>query len=319
MIKPILSIVVPTREGVPEIWIQELLKVRGDVEFIIVHPPGCIHFSVVDPRLKQINSPLRGEIIQRMTALLTARGIYVLSMNCDEYITPYVVQITEQYFQRFSDSWLMRLSKKEIPFGEKEKLTEAWPDLLNIEQCEICGRALGNQNLYGEKNYILEMPIAPLQNKFNICSLIQGRKDHHGPHTENFDKKVWKNQMVQDSLQEIVPLLTLAGPFKYIPFWCLDRFLGLFIQAKFFEEGKIIGHLLPLPEQIRIEDNPPQFARTGRFYVLSEILLLRRFPQYGYFWNLILDELRDIPLIPIKFLQRKVKEMGNRKQKTVTG
>ena len=44
---------------------------------------------------------------------------------------------------------------------------------------------------------------------------------------------------------EITNLMNLLGPIKYIPFWCLDRLLGLYIQAKFFEQGKTIGHWLP--------------------------------------------------------------------------
>ena len=98
--------------------------------------------------------------------------------------------------------------------------------------------------------------------------------------------------MLQETLKELSDVMIIGGPFKYIPFWCLDRLLGLFIQAKFFEKGKIIGHLLPLPEQIRVEENPPNYRKSQRFYVIAEILLLKKFPQYGYLWNLIIDQIR---------------------------
>jgi hypothetical protein len=81
--------------------------------------------------------------------------------------------------------------------------------------------------------------------------------------------------------------------------------LGLFIQAKFFEKGKIIGHLLPLPEQIRVEANPPEYKKSRRFYLLAELLLLKRFPQYGYLWNLIIDQVRGTVARGFNFLFHK--------------
>nr|WP_293109395.1 hypothetical protein [Okeania sp. SIO2F4] len=53
-----------------------------------------------------------------------------------------------------------------------------------------CGVSTGNQNLYGTPNYIVEIPIAPLHNKFDPLCIFRGRKDQDGRHTENFDKKV---------------------------------------------------------------------------------------------------------------------------------
>ncbi len=60
-----LSIVIPMREGFSEHWLGELLKVKGDIEFILVHPPGVKPSPVNDPRMKQIVCALRGEIAQR--------------------------------------------------------------------------------------------------------------------------------------------------------------------------------------------------------------------------------------------------------------
>ena len=41
-----------------------------------------------DPRVQQINSLFRGEIIQRMTGLMNASKKYVLTVNCDELLHP---------------------------------------------------------------------------------------------------------------------------------------------------------------------------------------------------------------------------------------
>jgi hypothetical protein len=64
MNKPILSIVIPTRDGITDFWVKQLLKVQGDVEFILVHPPELRPVLINDPRVRQINSPLRGEIVR---------------------------------------------------------------------------------------------------------------------------------------------------------------------------------------------------------------------------------------------------------------
>lgn len=250
--------------------------------------------------------------MQRMTGLLNASGMYTLTINCDEYITADVVEIAVRYFQRFPDSWVMRLSRKSFEYGDKVGLHRPWAPVPDIEELEVCSKPPGNSG-----NYLVEIPIAPLSRKFDIHSILRGRKDHHGRHTENFDKKVWKTSMVQAALQDITKLMVLGGPLKYVPFWCLDRLLGLFIQAKFYEEGKIIGHVMPLPEQIRDEDNPPEFRRTMRFYGLAELLLVRRFPQYGYLWNLMVEHVRAVPIRAIASQQRKFKDFMTRRAKVV--
>ncbi len=274
--KPILSIVIPTREGLEDDWFKQLLNIQGEVEFILVNPPQ-VNYPMTDRRLRQIISPLRGEIIQRMTGLLNANSDYILTINCDEYLHPNIGEITQDYFSKFPDSWVLRLRTKSYPFGAKQELEKEWETLPIID------------------DNLTQMPIAPLENKFDVGCFFRDRKDHHGRHTENFDKKVWKTKLVHDSLNDMVNLIPIFGPFKYIPFWCLDRLLGLYIQAKFFEKDKMIGHILPLPEQMRIEDNPPDFKRNMRFYVFAEIWLVRSFPQHGYLWNLILKGLREFP------------------------
>lgn len=300
MSKPILSIVIPTREGFAEHWLHELLKIKGTVEFILVHPPGMVKLEISDRRVQQINSSFRGEIIQRLTGFFNASGTYLLTINCDEYLHPDIAEITNNYFQTFPDSWVMRLARKSFQFGEKQHLDASWLNLPDFKQLKPWNKITDKHISYDLNNNLLEIPIIPLENKLDLFCLIRQRKDHHGVHTENFDKKVWKNEMVQAAILDLSSLMILIGPFKYIPFWCLDRLLGLFIQAKFYQSGKIIGHLLPMPEQIRIEDNPPEYSRKNRFYVLAEILLLRRFPQYGYFWNLIINHCRAVLGIAFK-------------------
>ncbi len=290
-LSPILSIVVPTREGTDQEWLDELLKVKGEVEFILVHPPGMAKYAIDDRRLQQINSSFRGEIIQRLTGLLNASGQYVLTINCDEYLTPDILEITTDYFAKFPDNWVVRLTKKHFDFGDKASLVRGW-DKYDLKCIGVCSQSESENSSYKENNCMLPIPIAPLDNKFDFGCLFRQRKDHHGIHTENFDKKIWKNSILQSSLQELSQAMIIVGPLKYVPFWCLDRLLGLFIQAKFFEKGKIIGHLLPFPEQIRVEENPPEYKKSKRFYLFAEVLLLRRFPQYGYLWNLIIDQIR---------------------------
>ncbi|MTJ09789.1 MULTISPECIES: transposase [unclassified Anabaena] len=287
MTKPKLSIIIPMRGGVEHSWLQELLKIQGNTEFILVYPPNVPFIPITEPRLCQIRSPLQGELIQRVTALLNASGEYVLSINCDEYIHPHIVAIAEDYFSNFPDSYFFRLKQVEFPFG-KLPVDKPWGCLNNIKDIEI--RKPNSEKNYSqeEKEYTMrEIPIIPLDNKPDFLALFRGRKDHRGPHQENFDKKVWKNELVQETLKGIVPTFTIFGPLKYVPFWTADRLMGLSVQAKFFEPGKIAGHWLSLPEQLRTEDNPPNYPRKNRRYVLSELSILRQFPGFGYIWNLV--------------------------------
>lgn len=292
MNNPILSIVIPTRPGYSEHWLSKLLSVQGDVEFILIHYDKTMFASTSDNRCRQLVSPIRGEVSQRLLGLMNSKGKYVLSLNCDQYVHPEVAKITEEYFNIFPDSWTLRPRAKSFKFGDKEEIDSPWEEVPNIN--DLKGNSL-----------FVELPIAPLDNKFDISSLFKGRKEHKGRHLENFDKKVWRNDIVQESLSEIPSLFRVAGPFKYIPFWCLDRFLGLYIQAKFYEKGKKIGHWLP-QQLIRIEGNPPEYKQTERFYISMEMLLLKKFARYGYIWNLVLSHIGSIPRIGWQYLVRKL-------------
>jgi hypothetical protein len=52
---------------------------------------------------------------------------------------------------------------------------------------------------------------------------------------------------------------------------------------------------MPSPEQLRMENNPPEYRRLNRYGILSEIFLVKCFPQYGYMWNLVITNLREVP------------------------
>jgi len=320
---PLLSIVVPMREGFSAHWLQELLNIEGEhVEFILVHPPGVQPEHNEDARLRQLVSPFRGEIIQRLSGMLNASGQYLLTFNCDEYINPAVPALAQRYFEQFPDSWVMRLAKSEYAYGDQNALNAPWSDLpQDLTALPVCRQADGNLRLY-DSGHMMEIPIAPMHNKFDWRCIWRGRRDHMGPHAENFDKKVWVNEKVQAALQEILQGFSLAGPVKYLPFWCLDRLLGLAIQAKFYDSAQpnqLIGHKLPHPAQLRVEDNPPEYRRRGRFYVFAEIILLRRFPQYGYIWNLVIHQLREFPVRSYLSVKRKLTErLGTQSARTIS-
>lgn len=319
MINPQLSIIIPMREGVQESWLQELLKIQGSTEFILVYPPHVSFINISDTRLNQITSPLRGEVIQRITALLNASGKYVLSINCDEYLHPHILKITEDYFSNFPDSYFFRLNQVQFPFG-KAPIDKPWDSLADFEDIEV--RRLKGKKSYseGEKEYSMrEIPIAPLDNQLDLLALFRGRKDQNGPHQENFDKKVWKNELVQETLKGIVDNFTLFGAIKYIPFWAADRLMGLSVQARFFESGKIVGHWLPLPEQLRTEDNPPEQRQKNRRYELAELPLLRQFPNFHYIWNLAVLDKGGIFMFwyPRYTLRKIVQKLGWKKSNVV--
>jgi hypothetical protein len=312
MAKPQLSIIVPMRENVQDSWLQELLKVQGNAEFILIYPSGVSYIAIADPRLRQITCPLRGELVQRVTALLNAAGQYVLSINCDEYLHPKIIEITEDYFSNFPDSYFFRLKQVQFPFGDAP-INKPWDSLNHIKEIEVRERNTEKTYSPEEVEYTMrEIPIVPLDNKPDLLAVFRGRKDQRGPHQENFDKKVWKNDRVQEALKEIVSTFRLFGPFKYVPFWTADRLMGLSVQARFFEPGKIVGHWLPLPEQLRTEDNPPNYPRKNRRYVLAELSLLRQFPNFGYIWNLVVFDRGGIFMVwfPKDTLRRLAETLG---------
>jgi hypothetical protein len=160
------------REGVPDTWLKELLKVQGSVEFILVYPPHVSYIPITDPRLRQITSSLRGEVIQRVTALLNASGKYVLSINCDEYIHSNIVAITEDYFSNFPDSYFFRLQQVLFPFGYSP-IDKPWGSLPNIKDIQI--RKSNSRKTYSEaeiEQTMREIPITPLNKKLDFLDFL---------------------------------------------------------------------------------------------------------------------------------------------------
>lgn len=302
MNKPILSIVIPTREVAEDYWFDQLLKVRGEVEMILVYPPGTKRRETEDKRVRQIIAPLQGEVIQRMTGLFNAGGEFVLSFNCDECVHPDVVRLTIEYFKRFPESWVLRLRwKRDFQF----KGSLDWQEMPDINQLEVL-RKRDDLRVYSEGKAVIEVPIAPLDKWFNPLLLIPfyPRKDHHGFHMENFDHRVWRNSLVQEAIRELKDCFNIAGPLKWIPFWALDTLLGLFIQAKFFKKGIVIGHWMPEPAQV--VDIDVGHERKFRLYILANMLILRRYARYGYLWNWLVAGVWEEARVHLGSLRRKI-------------
>jgi glycosyltransferase involved in cell wall biosynthesis len=283
----ILTIVSPTRGNFSDSWFEHLCKITGNVEFILVYPPDSTTQQISDPRFKLINSPFKGEVIQRLLGLLNASGKYVLALDDDDYIHPDIIQLVIKYFDTFPDSWCLRLRKKIIHFKQLDEIHQPWNPIPNIEEMKSGLRKNGD-------DVILQLlPIAPLNNRFNLRCIFDPylkRKDMHGSHIENFTNKVWPTKLVKQALTDITQVMIIGNALTWIPRWNLDRMLGLFIQAKFFEEGKHIGHWMPEPEQIRYVSMPQDLKKEFRLMFPADALLVKRFPQYGYFWNLFFEQ-----------------------------
>lgn len=306
----ILSIVTPTRGNFSAYWLEQLLQIRGAVQFILVYPPGAKIKQIPDPRIKTIMSPYQGELIQRFVGLINAQSEYVLALDDDDFVHPDVVQLTIDYFARFPQSWVLRLKMAKINYQNQDEIQSNWANVPNISNLEVCGKTAENPYPFQQGKYqgLLEIPIVPLDlTKFDLTHVLwpwKPRKDMEGIHFENFNNRVWRNQIVQESLLDLAATMQVIGPLTWLPFWSLDRLLGLFIQAKFFQPNLIIGHWLPGSEQIRFIERPFNLKEI-RFYLISDSLLIKRFPQYPYFWHLFFWQLYRVPGLALRSLQSK--------------
>jgi hypothetical protein len=285
---PILSIVTPTRGNFNADWLNQLLAVQGQVQFVLVYPPGAEIKPIADRRVKTVVSPAKGEVMQRLTGLLNASGQYVMALDDDDFVHPDTVQAVAQYFERFPDSWVLRLAMEKLDFEAQDQIRKPWSTLPNVNTL-----AVANRRSESDLTTLQTVPIAPLQNPFDFRYLVSPlleRRDMHGAHIENFNNKVWRNDFVQPALADLSHTMRLVGALNWMPFWSLDRLLGLFIQARYFESGKIVGHWMPAPAQIKYIVMPQELKREFRLIVLADALLVKRFPQYGYFWNLFCDQ-----------------------------
>ncbi len=286
---PILSIVTPTRGNFSSYWWRQLFKVKGNVEFILVYPPGAIPQALSDERLQILISPYKGEVIQRLTGLLNAKGKYVLALDDDDFVHPNVVSLVTKYFTVFPDSLVLRLMMEKVDYKDENEIKKAWSDLPIIDSLNLADTRK-EEEFY---TTLQSLPIAPLTNKFDLGQVFlpyRNRQDMHGAHIENFNNKVWKTEVVQEALTDLSQTMKIMGALTWIPFWSLDRLLGLYVQAMVFEEQRIVGHWMTKPEQIRYIVKSQQLKQEFRLILPADILLVKRFPQYGYLWNLCFEQ-----------------------------
>jgi glycosyltransferase involved in cell wall biosynthesis len=299
--KPILSVVTPTRGNFSEYWLEQLLCIQGAVQFVLVLPPGTGCQSFADPRIKVLQSPYKGERFQRFVGLLNADGEYVIALDDDDYLHPEVVATVAAYFQRFPDSVVLRLKTDKIDEHNVEAYRRAWEPIPAISSLSEGSRNAGQ---------LQKVPIAPLDMPFDKRYLVWPfieRRDDRAPHIENFNTKVWRNDVVQTSLAEISKATTLWGVITWIPRSGFDRLMGLFVQATHFEAGTTVGHWMPMPAQVRFISQDPAL-KPPRYHFLSDFLLIKHFPQYGYFWNLFFNKASYLPRLLGKSLMWKLQK-----------
>lgn len=311
--QPILTIVTATRGNFSDYWLSELLKVKGNVQFILVYPPNATVKTIDDPRIKNLISPFKGEVMQRFTGLINADSKYVMALDDDDYLHNGIADLVVQYFAKFPDSWVLRLKIAKVDDTDEVNIKKEWELLPNIEELEICKKTPENPFPFQNGNYkgLLEVPIVPLEKPLDIRHIIfpwKQRTDQNGIHFENFNNRVWQTKLVKSALSEISAAMKIQGALTWLPAWSLDRLLGLFIQAKFYQKNAIIGHAMPKHEQVRFIMRDSTLKET-RIYLMAEILLLKCYPQYGYLWNLCIWQVYTIPRIlaksiKIKFLRK---------------
>lgn len=298
----LLSIVTPTRGNFSDYWLEQLLTVKGDVQFVLVYPPGVYRREITDSRVKSLTSPYKGEWMQRFIGLLNADGDYVLALDDDDYAHPDVAELVKLYFEKFPHSLTLRLMQERVPVEQSDQMKRPWEPIPSIESLEVASRRNNGVSI------LQEVPMAPLRKRFNWRYLIWPfirRTDDQGPHIENFNNKVWRNDRLQRVLPDLAKVTILGGVLTWIPRIGLDRLMGLYLQAYYCESYRLVGHWMPEPAQIRFTLVDPA-QKPPRFHVLSDVLLVRRFPQYGYFWNLFFNKLSYVPRIFAKMLWQRI-------------
>jgi hypothetical protein len=313
--RPVLTIVTATRGTFSDYWLEQLQAVQGEVEFILVYPPGEVPRQFSDRRIRTLTSPFKGEVMQRFLGLVNAQGDYVMALDDDDFTHPATCSMTRTYFDRFPESWVMRLRMDKIPDTEVTRIRAPWPEVPDLSKIGTFSQATAQQfkDQNPDQPGLLEIPIAPLERSFDWRYLLvpfYPRKDMHGVHFENFNNRVWKTDLVKASLQHFSKSMQIWGAFTWMPFWSLDRALGLFIQAEFYQKDAVVGHWLPAPAQMRFIDRDPA-TKEPRTYLAADLLLNRAFPQYGYFWNLFFSQLWDSPKVVAKRMKQAVKKRKN--------
>jgi glycosyltransferase involved in cell wall biosynthesis len=294
--KPTLSVVTPTRGNFSQFWLTSLLAIQGDVQFVVVYPPDSPPSPIDDCRVKAITSPYKGEMMQRFVGLLNADGRYVIALDDDDYLHPDVVALTTAYFERFPDSLVLRLYQERIPAHHQAGIEAPWPTIPDVSQLPVL------QHFSDHTPGLLEIPIAPLDIPFDrryVFWPFVNRQDDQGRHIENFNTKVWDNDKVKQVLPDLAKTTELIGITTWIPRSGFDRLMGLFVQAYWFKSKSIVGHWLPSPGQVRFITVDAKL-KPPRFHAASDLLLVKRFPQYGYFWNLFFHKLSYVPRLAVK-------------------
>ncbi|MBD2665576.1 hypothetical protein B6N60_00007 [Richelia sinica FACHB-800] len=315
--KPLLTIVTATRGNFSDYWLEQLLKIKGDVQFILVYPPAATIKNIDDPRIRNLTSPYKGEVIQRFVGLLNVDSDYVLALDDDDFAHPEILDFTLKYFQIFPESWVLRLKIQNIHYTDEARIKQEWETIPDVRQLEICKKTPENPFPFQKGNYtgLLEVPIAPLDKPLDIRHIIfpwQERRDQNGIHFENFNNKIWQTTKVKPALYELSQAMNIMGALTWLPLWNLDRLLGLFIQAKFYQKDAIIGHAPPKPEQIRYIVRESTL-KEPRLHLIADLLLVKCYPQYGYLWNLIFWQIYTIPKIwgkSIKIKLLKLKQVN---------
>lgn len=297
--KPILSIITPTLGNFSQYWWEQLLAIKGNVEFILVYPPQGKPSQIDEPRVKILTSIYKGETAQRAVGLLNASGKYLLALDDDDFLHPDVVRLGEDYFEHFPESLVLRLRKKTVIEQNQAKIKSEWTPLPSIETL----LKTANEDEKDIHQIFRKLPIAPLDNpiNFKLALFPYGkRKDMRGKHLEGFNNNIWQTEQVQEAVADFTQNMRLAELFTWLPLWGFDRVLGLFMQAKFFEKESYIGHHMPFPEQIRYIHRS-YAVKTPRILFPCDALLVKRFPQYGYFWNLCFEEFYNGVKTKIKY------------------
>jgi len=213
----------------------------------------------------------------------------LIALDDDDILHPDIVDLTTKYFNKFPDSWVLRLNVRLIPVENDAEIKSSWPSIPEIESLRVAPRKDKGEELIT----LQEVPIIPFDKPVDMGVVLwpyAKRRDKHGPHMENFNNRIWKTELVIEAVAEIAENMRIADPLTWVPSWGIDRLLSVYLQAKSYQPGLVIGHLMPSPEQVRYLVKS-QDLRRNRYRVLALALAFKRFPGYGYVWNFFFDEL----------------------------
>lgn len=287
-----LSIVTPTRGNFTPYWFERLISIQGDVEFILVYPPGQVIQKPSDSRIKAIVSPYKGEVAQRAVGLLNASSDYVIALDDDDFLHPQVADLVKTYFELYPESLCLRLCKQNIDFQDTDLIERPWDPLPDVTKLTPV-KTTYDRDRYAPSEVLREVPISPLGNRFRLSSLwiYSKRIDQEGPHPENFNNIVWKREIVKETVVDLLKFTQFWGSLIWLPFWNLDRLLGLYLQALVFQPDMVLGHHILSGDQVRYIEARSSTKGEVRSMFAADMILALKFPQYGYLWNLFFYEM----------------------------